>query len=142
MWLELACRAKDKQDLVESSLPDRRTLRQGRRFVGLDLAGIAADTSADQSRYIKATQRTLRKISLEETENPTVSRARIPPRTAEKLKFTFRRTDWNKRVAEMFLEGSDLKPTDERLAALATHLGAAFTLETGLARQTFLGTYR
>jgi hypothetical protein len=47
LWLELACRAKTKKDLVESKLPDRRTLRRGRRYVGLDLPGIAIDTFAD-----------------------------------------------------------------------------------------------
>ncbi len=139
-WLELACRAKTKEDLVESALPDKRTLRQGRRYVGLDLAGIAADTSAEQSRYIRATQRALQWMRSQTAENPTGTR--IPPRPAEKLKFTFRRADWNRKVAESFLEGSELEPTDERLAALARHLDAAFTLETALARQTFLGTYR
>ena len=140
MWLELACRARTKEDLVESALPDKRTLRRGRRYVGLDLAGIAADTFAERSWYIKAIQHTLQWMSSQATENPTGTR--IPSGRAEKLKYIFRRADWKKKVAESFLEGSGLEPTDERLEALATHLDAAFTLETELARQTFLGTYR
>ncbi len=141
MWLESACVAKTKEDLVESKLPDRRALRRGRRCMGLDLVGIASDTFADQAGYVKATQHALQWISSQATESQTDPRARISGRLAERLKHTYGRADWNRRVAESFLEGSGLEPTDERLASLARRLEAAFTLETALARLTLLGTY-
>jgi hypothetical protein len=79
---------------------------------------------------------------LQGRDNRTDIHSRISKKLGEKLKAVYGGADWGTRVAESFLEGSGLDPTDERLTALSTHLEAAFTLETALARLTFAGNYR
>ncbi len=141
-WLELACRAKTRAALIETKLRDKRALRRGGRYVGLDLFGIERDIVAAQTGYIRAARRTLQWLASHESDDRTAPRARSAQRLVEKLKYTYDQENWKRRTAESFLEGSGLEPTDERLDALATRLDAAFTLGTTLARQTFLGTYR